>query len=89
MFDLATIDAPIRTGPLPDSWTAERYLEILHPRNGRGVVSGLTIQGDQVRSHTWPRDLVGAAAATMTEQESYVAINRTSDPGAGAGVLRL
>jgi hypothetical protein len=44
---------------------------------------GLTIQGDQVRSHTWRRDVLAGVTATMTEHEAFVAMNPYFGPRGG------
>ena len=46
-------------------------------------MGGLTIQGDQLRSHTWRRDILGGVTATVTEQEAYVAMNPYFAPRGG------
>ena len=68
----------------PEAWTAERYLETLHPRGERGLVGGLTFEGTGVRAHTWSRDLLPSVAATLIEQEAYVALNPYYGPRGGA-----
>jgi hypothetical protein len=82
MFDLAPPE--LSSTPTPaDPWTAERYLTVLHPRDGRGLVGGLTITADGVRSHTLHRDVLCSAAATLVEQQSYVAMNPYFGPRGG------
>ena len=83
MFDFA-FSSELPAIATPSSlWTAERYLDVLHPRDGRGMVGGLTIQGDRVRSHTLRRDMLVSTQATLTEQEAYIAMNPYYGPRGG------
>lgn len=82
MLDLAFTDLQSQNPP-PVPWTAERYLAVLHPRDGRGVVGGLTLQGSHLRAFTLSRDTLPAAASTLTEQEAYVALNPYHGPRGG------
>jgi hypothetical protein len=82
MFDCAP-SASSPTVSCPEDWTTELYLDAVHPRGGRGSVSGLTGSGDHLKSHTWSRDLVGAASATLVEQEAYIAMNPYFGPRGG------
>ena len=82
MFDFVSSDLPA-IAPPPAFWSAERYLDVLHPRDGRGVVGGLTVENNLFRSYTWPRDILGSLPATLTGQELYVALNAYYGPRGG------
>ena len=83
MFDLASPDLPAAASP-PIASRAEDYLVLLHPPCGHGLVGGLSVQGDRVRSHTWERDGISRIAATLTEQEAYIAMNPYHGPRGGS-----
>lgn len=74
MFDLAKPE-PAPPATLRPSWTAELYLDALHPNGGRGTVSGVIMGNNCVRTHTWTRELNTAVAANLVEQEAYIALN--------------